>query len=720
MAQALEGKVIDYSTRAPLSRAHVVCPESGEATVSDIQGNFRLLLKDRGIAKRLVASHIGYQSFGLRLSSNSPPYVFELIPDTTQLKTVEVTSPDPVELLNKAILSIEDNHGGARLLTCFYRMETRNEGKYIQISEAAFELNQRGQKYNQLRVLRAREAEDERAFNGVGMGIGTPVSAAKNFDVTLNVDQSFLSKKNLRKHTFFYEGISKQNGVEVHEISFDQKDVKESLYHGKIFLETESLAFVAIEYGLSPKGIAHFKVGNAAERAAMKLLDIDIDLYLHEEKLSYRKFGRKWFPDHAERHEKVRVKSRRYNFDVPVDDRNEFLVTSIDTSVQEPFPDEILLEKGFIEAASDNSDAFWKDHNIIPSKVKYEDIARGIEARNGYTSIKTAIKEKLKDFPKDASVRADSIISFYHKSGLFNGTALVKFKGKVILHKGYGYADRERKILNDTATIFRIGSIAKTFTSRIIWELEQNGVLHYRDSVQRFVPWFPHHNITIHHLLTHSSGLTNFFDNPDFIDSLNWRFTTEELIRHFARSKPLFSPGTSFKYSNTGYVLLALIAEKASGKPFEVLFDELITKLNLRQTFFDVCDCPAMATGYYANTKEPEYVYSNTVGAGAVSSTAADLLKWDEAHNNESLKALFEPRTWYHDWGAHYGYGWNIDKYQFYVSKKHTIQYHGGTDFGFKSMLARQPDRDNLVVLLNNTGDFPLFDMTDLLLQIMN
>lgn len=381
----------------------------------------------------------------------------------------------------------------------------------------------------------------------------------------------------------------------------------------------------------------------------------------------------------------------------------------------------MLLTKGFIEAASDSSEMFWKDHNIIPSRVNYDDVAREIEARNGYTSVRNSIKEKMKDFSKDVSVRVDSVISFYHRKGLFNGTALIKYNGKVILHKGYGYADREQKFLNDTTTFFRIGSVAKTFTSRIIRALKENGLLNYDDSVQRFVPWFPHHNITIHHLLTHSSGLSNLFDNPDFIDSLNWRFTTEELIRHFASGTPLFEPGTAFKYSNTGYVLLALIAEKASGKTFRALFDELITKqLKLSHTYFGTCDCSSMVKGYYANAEEPPYVVTNTVGAGTVSSTTADLLKWDEANNDESLKELFEPQTWYHDWGAHYGYGWNIDKYQFRISKKHTVLYHGGTDFGFKSMFARQPDKDNLVVLLNNTGDFPLFDMTDLLLQIMN
>jgi hypothetical protein len=95
-------------------------------------------------------------------------------------------------------------------------------------------------------------------------------------------------------------------------------------------------------------------------------------------------------------------------------------------------------------------------------------------------------------------------------------------------------------------------------------------------------------------------------------------------------------------------------------------------------------------------------------------------VKWSDSHADERMQELFHPHTWYHDWGSYYGYGWNIDKYQFWASKKHVIQYHGGTDFGFKSMLARQPDKDNTVILLNNTGEFPVFDITDLLLNIIN
>lgn len=721
LAQSIFGQVIDSDTKIPLHYAHIACIETGEGTITDEDGNFKLILKDIRKSKTIIVSYVGYQAIKKIMPQDETTLLFELLPNSTLLNDVVITSPNPVELIKSALLKLEDNHGGQRLLTCFYRRLTKNKDKYIQISEASYKLNQFPSHYNQLKVLKARETEDEKAFNGVQMGIGTPVGAVRNMDFTMKPEESLLSKENLSKHNFFYEGLTTRSGVEVHEISFDQKKIKDALYRGKLYLHTASLAFVAIDYELSPVGITHFRVGNAAERAAMKLLDIAIDLVAHKKTITYRPFGNKWYLDHIVLEEAVDVKSRRYNFDVPVTDRSEFLVTHIDTTFKKAFTEDELTKSGFLESASDTVKTFWDDYSIIPSRIDYNPIAKEIESRNGYSLVKSVLKDKLKNFSKDKGIQADSILSYYHTQGLFNGTALVKHKGEVILHKGYGYADKELQLKNDTSTIFRMGSIAKTFTSRIIWQLKQEGLLKYEDHVEQFIPWYPNSGITIHHLLTHSSGIPNYMNQANFLDSIQHSFTIEDLVRHFGLEKPTFVPGSRFSYSNTGYTLLALIAEKASGKSFADLFEEKIVKpLHLSNTFFARQNNVFQAKGYLGETVEPFYSIGNVAGAGAISSTAADLLAWDNAHNDPSLQELFVPHTWYHDWGAYYGYGWNIDKYQFWASKKHVIHYHGGTDFGFKSMMARQPDKNNLIVLLNNTGEFPLFDITDLLFNILN
>lgn len=247
VAQEISGNVVLQTTGAPIPFAHVTCPESGEATMTDENGAFSLNLNDITKAKTIVASFVGYKPCIKSVQPSIFRYSLALSEDTTYLQVIEIKATDPVALLRQAVSKVSANHGGKRVLTCFYRMVTKNQEKYIQLSEASFQLLQ-GHDLRQIKLLKAREAEDKDAFNGVGMGIGTPVAAAKDIDITQTVNETFLSRSSLKKHTFFYEGVTHKNGVEVHEISFDQKKMKQALYRGKIYLDVETLAFVSVEY----------------------------------------------------------------------------------------------------------------------------------------------------------------------------------------------------------------------------------------------------------------------------------------------------------------------------------------------------------------------------------------------------------------------------------------------------------------------------------------
>jgi CubicO group peptidase (beta-lactamase class C family) len=402
-----------------------------------------------------------------------------------------------------------------------------------------------------------------------------------------------------------------------------------------------------------------------------------------------------------------------------VDERSDFLITRIDTAAQSSSA-QAASPGRFLESSADTSRTFWEGYNILPSSVNYNALAADIEARNGYTALKTSVQTVLRNSPKQPAARVDSVLRIYHQKGMFQGVALVQYHGRVILNRGYGYADKAAQRAHDTTTVFRIGSLSKTFTSRIIFALQQEGLLQNQDTVQKFLPWYPHRGITLEHLLTHASGLPGYTAHPGFIDSIQHVYSLEEIIRQFGCEPPRFAPGTDFLYSNTGYTLLALVAEKASGKSFGQLLQEKITApLALAHTSLDGHE-PSLAKGYLYGVEEPAYTVTNVTGAGAITSTAADLLRWSNNQSTPGLDVQFIPRTYYQDWGVYYGYGWMIDRYQFRVSKRHTVLLHPGTDFGFKTMLAHQPDRSNTVILLNNTGEFPLFDITDLILNELN
>ena len=133
------------------------------------------------------------------------------------------------------------------------------------------------------------------------------------------------------------------------------------------------------------------------------------------------------------------------------------------------------------------------------------------------------------------------------------------------------------------------------------------------------------------------------------------------------------------------------------------------------------------AIGYGdAGMPELQYDPDNTMGAGGLSSSAADLLKYHEALlagkllPKAQMTEMLKPRVEFIDYKAWYDYGWMTDKNAFNASGKHVITYHPGTDIGFFTMYARQEDNDSCIILLNNTGDFPRYDMTDLILDIIN
>ena len=151
----------------------------------------------------------------------------------------------------------------------------------------------------------------------------------------------------------------------------------------------------------------------------------------------------------------------------------------------------------------------------------------------------------------------------------FNGTVLVMQKGKVLYKKAFGMADREWNVPNTIETKYRIGSVTKQFTAACIMQLAGQGKLSVDDKLSKFIPDYPKgDSITVHMLLNHTSGITNYTDLPEFWPKAILPLSTDSMIALF-KNKPLdFSPGTKWNYSNSGFFLLGVIVEKASGKTF--------------------------------------------------------------------------------------------------------------------------------------------------------
>ena len=291
----------------------------------------------------------------------------------------------------------------------------------------------------------------------------------------------------------------------------------------------------------------------------------------------------------------------------------------------------------------------------------------------------------------------------------FSGAVLLARDGQPIVSRGYGMANFEHSVPNTPQTVFRLGSVTKQFTGMAIVMLQERGKLSVNDPICKYLSdcpqaWQP---ITIKNLLTHTAGIPNYTEFPDFMKTAAAETTATELTNRF-RDKPLqFALGEKYAYSNSGYYLLGTIIERASGKSYaDFLQENIFTPLAMKQTGYDspVRLIKNRAAGYGRTSdgliNAAPISMSTAYSAGALYSTVEDLLLWDQALYTEKLvsrKSLDEAFT---PFKSNYGYGWSI-------SKRYDRQViaHGGGIFGFSSYIARYPaDRVTVVVLSNVEG----------------
>ena len=333
----------------------------------------------------------------------------------------------------------------------------------------------------------------------------------------------------------------------------------------------------------------------------------------------------------------------------------------------------------------------------------------------------------------------DAYMSARESLGQFSGAVLVSRNGRIILAKGYGYADIAKKTRNTPDTRFRAASITKQFTAMAILQLREAGRLSLDDSICRWIDrcpeaWKP---VTIAHLIHHSSGIPDYEEALELGSDRYAQFTREahnaDMILDSARLKPLdFPAGSKFHYSNTGYILLAQIIEKASVMKFaEYMKKKIFEPVGMQSTgiFLSGDDVPRQATGYEGAAEPPPLTrsvagipflqsgarpvpridMSGIHGDGGMYTTVTDLNKWADALFSERviprrlLDEYMTPGLGNRDSVAADGYafGWIIDK-----SEGMRTQYHTGLVPGFVSRIERYPDSGVVVIVMSNAEFF--------------
>jgi CubicO group peptidase (beta-lactamase class C family) len=301
--------------------------------------------------------------------------------------------------------------------------------------------------------------------------------------------------------------------------------------------------------------------------------------------------------------------------------------------------------------------------------------------------------------------QVDKLLSTLQSRDEFSGSALLSKGDAILINQGYGYANREHQVINTTETKFRIGSITKQFTAMAILMLQEQGVLSVDENLKRFTPSFIYaDNITIHHLLTHTSGIPNITQIPNFHEFMKHPTTLEKTIKQFLQLEPEFKSGTQFKYTKSGYILLAYIIEQTTKLSYgDFLRQYIFEPTNMINTGCDDHKEIILhrAQGYEVDSciVNAEYIdMTLPVGGGNLYSTTSDLFKWDQMLNSEflvkekTLKKMFSP----FDFG--YGYGWFITNN---IDNKRQI-HHGGGIVGFKNKITRLVDEHMTLIILNN------------------
>lgn len=316
-------------------------------------------------------------------------------------------------------------------------------------------------------------------------------------------------------------------------------------------------------------------------------------------------------------------------------------------------------------------------------------------------------------------------------TGLFSGAVLVADKGKVIYKEAFGLANREWNVPNTTDTKFRLASVSKQFCALVVMQLVQEGKIKLDDKITDYLSYYRNDTgdkITLHHLMSHQSGLKDFTANFDYRGTIS-RLPSDqdEFIKEHCSSDFQYEPGTIYSYCNAGYIILGRIIERVTRKTFERNIQERIFEpLGMKNSGYDrnryVLE--KRAAGYTRGPfghENADYMDmdSSPGAAGSLYSTVEDMFLWDRALFTDRLldekhrDLMFTPNRDVPEVKAaggraqsRYGYGWQIYTRTHPVTKRRTkVINHGGAINGFRAMENRLVEDDAFVIVLCNQGD---------------
>jgi CubicO group peptidase (beta-lactamase class C family) len=309
--------------------------------------------------------------------------------------------------------------------------------------------------------------------------------------------------------------------------------------------------------------------------------------------------------------------------------------------------------------------------------------------------------------------KIDKILRTQFKTNETGVSALVAKDGNVIYRKAFGKADLELDVNMTSKNVFEVGSITKQFTSVAILMLLEEGKLSLDDEITKFIPTYPTNGkkITIHHLLTHTSGIKSYTSMQRFGEVMTIAETPLKFIDFFKNEPMDFDPGEKYLYNNSGYFILGYIVEKVSGISYPKFIQERIfDAIDMKSSYYGSHKklIKNRASGYQkgAEFSNAQYIsLSLPYAAGSIMSNVDDMLKWQTAITNNvflkkaTIDKAFTNYTLINGDKINYGYGWSINE----INDVPTIE-HGGAIPGYLSMGVFVPSKNIYVILFSNCG----------------
>jgi len=319
---------------------------------------------------------------------------------------------------------------------------------------------------------------------------------------------------------------------------------------------------------------------------------------------------------------------------------------------------------------------------------------------------------------KNKAKKIDSVATELFKSGQIYGGILVAEGDKIVYNRAFGMADKENELPNTENSVFPINSMTKSFTAVLVLQMYEEGLIKLYDPISLHFPDFKHPKanlITLHDLLSHRSGLQDYF-SLQLKGKMDFNITMDDMLNEIGQMELEFEPGTAFSYNNTGYVLLAKIVQNIRNLSFEDALEKYIfVPTEMTNTTYSSTDKLPNAVKLYDQNGELAQTNRYFIGDAGIFSTTKDLYKFLLTINSDELlkKSTWNlaltphslPKEAKREFPAHfspYGYGFGLTEWPYSRTENKLTANHGGTGFGSSSYMTRFIDIDRIIIFWNN------------------